>query len=110
VHAMSCVVSNISYERCECSTSGEAAMASEQYWDITTSRSPLPAGPGHRRGTRHAPLQAHCHRGLGTLSAKLGRREQACTELSIAIALYRAMEMTFWLPETEAARAQVEWG
>jgi hypothetical protein len=53
------------------------------------------------------PLQAHCHRGLGTLYAKADRRGQACTELATAIALYRAMEMTFWLPETEAALAQV---
>ena len=28
--------------------------------------------------------------------------------LSAAIALYRAMDLTFWLPETEAALAQVE--
>ena len=27
---------------------------------------------------------------------------------STAIALYRDMEMTFWLPQTEAALAQVE--
>ena len=54
------------------------------------------------------PLQAHCHRGLGTLYAKTGRREQARTALSTAIALYRAMEMTFWLPQTEAVLAQVE--
>jgi class 3 adenylate cyclase len=53
------------------------------------------------------PLQAHCHRGLGTLSAKLGQREQSRTTLSTAIALYRAMEMTFWLPEAQAALAQV---
>jgi tetratricopeptide (TPR) repeat protein len=54
------------------------------------------------------PLQAHCHLGLGTLYAKTGRREQARTELSAAIGLYRAMDMTFWLPQTEAALAQVE--
>ena len=54
------------------------------------------------------PLQAHCHRGLGTLYAKTGQQEQARTELAAAIALYRAMDMTFWLPETEAALAQVE--
>jgi hypothetical protein len=54
------------------------------------------------------PLQAHCHRGLGTLYAAAGQREQAYTELSTAIELYQAMEMTFWLPETEAALAQVE--
>jgi tetratricopeptide (TPR) repeat protein len=54
------------------------------------------------------PLQAHCHRGLGMLYAAIGQREQARTELSMAIALYRDMEMTFWLPQTEAALAQVE--
>jgi tetratricopeptide (TPR) repeat protein len=53
------------------------------------------------------PLQAHCHLGLGTLYARIDRREQACTELSAAIDLYRAMDMTFWLPQTEAALAQV---
>ena len=52
------------------------------------------------------PLQAHCHTGLGTLYTTTGRREQARTELAVAIALYRAMEMTFW-PRTEAALAQV---
>jgi tetratricopeptide (TPR) repeat protein len=54
------------------------------------------------------PLQAHCHRGLGTLYAKIGRLEQARAELSTAIALCHAMAMTFWLPQAEAARAQVE--
>ena len=54
------------------------------------------------------PLQAHCHRGLGTLYATTGQREQARTELSTAIEMYRSMEMTFWLPQTEAALAQVE--
>ena len=54
------------------------------------------------------PLQAHCHRGLGTLYAATEQREQARAELSMAINMYCAMEMTFWLPETEAALAQVE--
>jgi tetratricopeptide (TPR) repeat protein len=53
-------------------------------------------------------LQAHCHRGRGTLYAATGQREQARAELSAAIELYRAMDMTFWLPQTEAALAQVE--
>jgi class 3 adenylate cyclase/tetratricopeptide (TPR) repeat protein len=54
------------------------------------------------------PLQAHCHRGLGTLYAKRDQPEQAHTELSTALELYRAMAMTFWLPETEALLAQVD--
>jgi tetratricopeptide (TPR) repeat protein len=53
------------------------------------------------------PLQAHCQRGLGTLYAKTGQAEQARAALSAAIALYRAMDMTFWLPQTEAALAQM---
>jgi tetratricopeptide (TPR) repeat protein len=52
------------------------------------------------------PLQAHCHRGLGTLYATAGQREQAHAALTTAIELYRAMDMTFWLPQTEAALAQ----
>jgi tetratricopeptide (TPR) repeat protein len=54
------------------------------------------------------PLQAHCHRVLGTLYAATGQREQARTELSTAIEMYMSMDMTFWLPQTEAALAQVE--
>ena len=53
------------------------------------------------------PLQAHCHPGLGRLYATLGQQEQARVELSAAIALYRSMDMTFWLPQAEAALAQV---
>jgi tetratricopeptide (TPR) repeat protein len=53
------------------------------------------------------PLQAHCHLGLGTLYARTGQWQQARTDLSTAMELYRAMEMTFWLPQAEAALAQV---
>ena len=53
------------------------------------------------------PLQAHCHRGLGTLYATTGQWEQARTALSTAMALYRDMDMTFWLPQAETALAQV---
>ena len=53
------------------------------------------------------PLQAHCHLGLGTLYATTGQREQARAALAAAIALYRAMDMTFWLPQAEATLAQV---
>jgi tetratricopeptide (TPR) repeat protein len=53
------------------------------------------------------PLVAHCHRGLGTLYATLGQQEHARAELSAAIGLYRAMDMRFWLPQTEATLAQV---
>jgi hypothetical protein len=54
------------------------------------------------------PLQAHCYLGLGTLYAVTGQRELARTALGAAIALYRAMEMTFWLPQAEATLAQAD--
>jgi tetratricopeptide (TPR) repeat protein len=54
------------------------------------------------------PLVAHCHLGLGTLYATTGKREQARAALTTAIALYCAMDMTFWLPQAEAALAQAE--
>jgi class 3 adenylate cyclase/tetratricopeptide (TPR) repeat protein len=53
------------------------------------------------------PLQAHGHLGLGKLYVKIGRRDEARAELSAAIELYRAMAMTFWLPQAEAALAEV---
>jgi tetratricopeptide (TPR) repeat protein len=54
------------------------------------------------------PLMAHCHLGLGRLYGQTGHGEQARTALTTAIDLYRAMDMTFWLPQAEAALAQGE--
>jgi tetratricopeptide (TPR) repeat protein len=54
------------------------------------------------------PLQAHCYQGLGTLYATMGQQEQARAELSTAMAMYQSMDMTFWLPQTETALAQVD--
>jgi hypothetical protein len=51
---------------------------------------------------------AHCHLGLGRLYGQMGRAEPARAALTTAIDLYRAMDMTFWLPQAEAALAQVE--
>jgi hypothetical protein len=53
------------------------------------------------------PLQAHCHLGLGKLYATIEHRAEARVELSTAVELYRAMAMTFWLPQAEATLAQV---
>jgi tetratricopeptide (TPR) repeat protein len=51
------------------------------------------------------PLQAHCHSGLGRLYSQTGREAQARAALTVAITLYRAMDMSFWLPPAEAALA-----
>jgi Flp pilus assembly protein TadD len=53
------------------------------------------------------PLQAHCHLGLGRLYGQIGRREEARVALTAAIDLYRAMDMTFWLPQAETVLAQI---
>jgi tetratricopeptide (TPR) repeat protein len=95
---------------------GNAAYALCLLGDIAIHRDPpevVEADASYRQAMALAedlgmrPLQAHCHLGLGTLYAKIGRREQACAELATAIELYRAMEMTFWLPQAESALAQV---
>jgi tetratricopeptide (TPR) repeat protein len=95
---------------------GNEAYALRLLGDIATHRA-LPdvdAGATHYRqalaltnelGMR--PLQAHCHRSLSTLYATAGQREQARTALATAIEMYRAMDMTFWLPQAEAVLAQV---
>lgn len=57
------------------------------------------------RGMR--PLQAHCQRSLGMLYARTGRVQESRAALRTAVALYRAMDMTFWPPQTEAVLAQV---
>jgi tetratricopeptide (TPR) repeat protein len=96
---------------------GHEAYALRLLGDIAAHRDPLESEPAEAHyqqalalaedlGMR--PLRAHCHRGLGTLYAKIGQREEAHVQLSTAIALYRSMEMTFWLPQAEAALAQVE--
>jgi tetratricopeptide (TPR) repeat protein len=54
------------------------------------------------------PLQAHCHLGLGTLYVQTGHPEPARAALTAAMGLYRAMDMTFWLPQAEAVLMQVE--
>jgi tetratricopeptide (TPR) repeat protein len=54
------------------------------------------------------PLAAHCHRSLGIIYATTGQHEKARAVLATAFELYCVMDMTFWLPQAEAALAQVE--
>ena len=96
---------------------GNEAYALRLLGDIATYRDPpevAEAEASYRQALALAeelgmrPLVAHCHLGLGNLYAKTGQRQQAHAELCAAIDLYRAMDMTFWLPQAEAALAQVE--
>jgi class 3 adenylate cyclase/tetratricopeptide (TPR) repeat protein len=54
------------------------------------------------------PLVAHCHHGLGRLFVHTDRTAQARPALALALDLYRAMDMTFWLPQVQAALTQIE--
>ena len=61
-----------------------------------------------RRNSACARLWSTATLGSVTLYLKTAQREQTRTALSTAIALYRAMEMHFWLPQAESVLAQVE--
>ena len=83
---------------------GNQAYALRLLGDIAARREPPESAPvetHYRQALALAealsmrPLQAHCHLGLGALYVQTDRPEPARAELTTAIALYRAMEMTF---------------
>jgi DNA-binding SARP family transcriptional activator len=49
------------------------------------------------------PLEAHCHLGLGNLHRRTRKADPACEHLATAMAMYREMDMRFWLGQMEAA-------
>jgi class 3 adenylate cyclase/tetratricopeptide (TPR) repeat protein len=48
------------------------------------------------------PLVAHCHLGLGKLYRRADKPDQAREQLATATAMYRVMDMPFWLGRAEA--------
>jgi class 3 adenylate cyclase/tetratricopeptide (TPR) repeat protein len=48
------------------------------------------------------PLVAHCHLGLGTLYRRMDKRDDARDHLTTATAMYREMNMIYWLEQAEA--------
>jgi|RhiMetdeSRZDD1v2_1073273.scaffolds.fasta_scaffold00425_30 class 3 adenylate cyclase/tetratricopeptide (TPR) repeat protein len=54
------------------------------------------------------PLIAHCHLGLGKLCQRAGKSEQVRDHLAAAMAMYREMNMTYWLEQTEAETPQLQ--
>src|SRR4029453_11104449 len=54
------------------------------------------------------PLVAHCHRGLGKLYRRTGKREQAEEHLATATTMYREMGMTYWREKAEAEMAELK--
>jgi tetratricopeptide (TPR) repeat protein len=53
----------------------------------------------HAGGLR--PLLAHCHLGLGKLYRRTGKGKEAHAHLTTATAMYREMDMRFWLEKAE---------
>ena len=47
------------------------------------------------------PLVAQCHLGLGKLYRRTGKPDQGREHLTIATAMYREMDMNFWLQQSE---------
>ena len=48
------------------------------------------------------PLVAHCQLGLGQLSRRMGKREQAREHLTTATTMYREMDMRFGLEQADS--------
>jgi tetratricopeptide (TPR) repeat protein len=57
------------------------------------------------RGMR--PLVAHCHFGLGNVSWRTGQFDEAREHLITATAMYREMDMRFWLERAEARMGEL---
>ena len=79
--------------------------------DMSPMSGALPSGREILRGMRrspgagHAPLVAHCHLGLGKLYRRIGDQAKAEKHLTTASAIYREMDMRFWLAQAETACA-----
>ncbi len=52
------------------------------------------------RGIR--PIIAHCRRGLGNLYRRTGRSAEAAELLASAVAMYRELDMAYWLADADA--------
>jgi tetratricopeptide (TPR) repeat protein len=72
--------------------SGDATSAGKQYADSLAL--------GEELGMR--PLVAHCHLGLGKLYRRFGTRQQAEEHLTLALTMYREMDIRFWPEQAEA--------
>jgi hypothetical protein len=57
------------------------------------------------RGMR--PLIAHCHLGLSKLYQCTGRQKQGREHLTTATAMYREMDMSFYLQQAEAVTREL---
>ena len=96
---------------------GFAAHALHLLGDIAThpDRFDAQSGEAHyRRALAFAeprgmcPLVARCHLGLGKLSRRIGKRQEAQEHLTAAATMCREMGMQFWLEQAEAEMRQLQ--
>jgi tetratricopeptide (TPR) repeat protein len=70
--------------------------------DLATAEAHYGAAAALASELEMRPLLAHCHLGLCRLYCQTGKREQAHEALTTATAMYRDMNMQFWLQHAEA--------
>jgi tetratricopeptide (TPR) repeat protein len=80
---------------------GECAAAGARP-DLPTARQSLAQALALADELGMRPLAAHCHLGLAKLSRRTGERQEAREHLTTATAMYRDMDMRFWLEQAEA--------
>jgi tetratricopeptide (TPR) repeat protein len=85
---------------------GECAAAGARS-DLTTARRSFEQARVLAEELEMRPLVAHCHFDLGKLYRRTGEREQAHEHLTTATAMYREMDMRFWLEQAEAETRQL---
>ena len=73
---------------------GECAAAGARP-DLTTARQSFAQALALAEELGMRPLVAHCHLGLGKLSRRTGKRQQAQEHLTTATTMYREMDMRF---------------
>jgi len=105
-HEVACLYREVDHEAEALRVLGDiAVVAGPALWDVAEGHYRSGLALVTPRGTR--PLAAHCHFGLGKGFLRTGKREQAREQLATAIAMYRDMDMWFWLEKAEAALTEL---
>jgi len=93
---------------------GHEAMATWLFGEIAAIDGGLGQADGHYRDALalaqkigFRPLVAHCHRSLAKLHGRSGTRERSSEHFAIATAMYREMDMQFYLQQVEAEKLQL---
>lgn len=86
--------------KCGARLGPEAAPPSYRSFASPDAYTPKHLAQAEELGMR--PFVAHCHLGLGTLYRRTGKSQQAREHLTTAAAMYREMDMPFWLEKAEA--------